>query len=56
MLRGIERRRISEAEKDREDFLERLETVVAEMRFTPVECVSCGVRVRLFGIDVKMGL
>jgi len=30
IVRGIERRRIFETEKDREDFLNRLETVVTE--------------------------
>ena len=34
MVRGIERRRIFETEKDREDFLNRLETVVTEGKAT----------------------
>jgi putative transposase len=32
IVRGIEGRRIFETEKDREDFLDRLETVVTELR------------------------
>ena len=34
IVRGIERRRIFETEKDREDFLDRLETVVTEGKAT----------------------
>jgi hypothetical protein len=34
IVRGIERRRIFETERDREDFLDRLETVVTEGKTT----------------------